>query len=197
MRLIAFVAGRPKPQPRVTQNVKFLFSHPVEHWMKVDAENFQKSEQGLLNKKGKPYKPTRYAYRLRRLEKINEYREHVYQTVYKATGGRIPSQNLFFFYMFHTPKSWSKKKKRSVAWTFHVVKPDYTNLLKGIEDALYKEDSDCNAVAHYKLIVPDEYAEGLLILKDDEIHKYVIDTAIEAFITKGTTCLADHNSDKT
>lgn len=44
MRVVAFIEGRPKPQPRVTQNVKFLFSNTVQHWAKVDAENLEKSK---------------------------------------------------------------------------------------------------------------------------------------------------------
>jgi Holliday junction resolvase RusA-like endonuclease len=188
MKLIAFVQGRPKPQPRVTQNVKFLFGRPVEHWMHVDAENAKKAAMGLLNKKGKPFKATRYAYRLERLQKINEYRRKVFDTVTAACGKDIPYQFLFFFYLFHSPKTWSKKKERAHEWQFHTFKPDYTNLLKGVEDSLYDNDSACNAVAHYKLYVPKEYPEGLLILHDEEIHKYVMETAIDGFIKKGFTC---------
>lgn len=185
MKLIAFVEGRPKPQPRVTQNVKFLFSKQVSDWAIIDAENTKKAALGLLNKKGKPFKPTRYAYRLERLQNINEYRRNVFDTVSAACGKDIPFQFLFFFYLFHAPKTWSRKKKKAHEWQFHVFKPDYTNLLKGVEDSLYDNDSACNAVAHYKLYVPEEYKTGLLILHDEEIHKYVIETAIEAFIKKG------------
>ena len=183
--MIAFVDGRPKPQPRVTQNVKFLFGHTVEHWSRVDADNAKKASLGMLNKKDQPYKATRYAYRLQRLQAMNEYRKNVHDVVFKATGGHIPTQYLFFFYLFHSPKSWSKKKAKAHEWQFHVYKPDYTNLLKGVEDCLYENDSECNAAAHYKLYVPKEYKEGLLILKDEEIHRYIIDTAIDAFIKKG------------
>lgn len=185
MKLIAFVAGRPKPQPRVTQNVKFLFSKSVDQWTLVDAQNATKANQGELNAKGKLYKPTRYAYRLARLLAINEYRRHVHEVVSKACSGPIPSQFLFFFYLMRPPKSWSKKKRRAHEWKLHVVKPDYSNLLKGVEDCLYKKDAECNAVAHYKLYVPEEMQEGLLIMEDEEIHRYVIDTIIDAFIKKG------------
>lgn len=179
MRLIAFVEGRPKPQPRSTQQVKFLFSKPAEDWAIVDSENKRKSELGLLKKDGKPYKPTRFADRRRRLDTINSYREMVYNSVSEQTKGNIPTQNLFFFYLFRIPKNWSKKKKRAFVWQFHVLKPDYSNLLKGVEDCLYKKDSECNAVAHYKLYIPDDFPEGLLILHDEEIHRYVIDTGID------------------
>lgn len=185
MRLIAFVPGRPKPQPRVTVGAKFLFSHDLDHWMEVDAENTRKAALGLLNKRDRPYKPTRYAYRLQRLQAINDYRKLVHDTVHAATGGHIPTQYMFFFYLFHSPKTWTKKKAKSHEWQFHVFKPDYKNLLTAVEDCLYENDSECNAAAHYKLYVPKEYQQGLLILRDEEIHRFIIDTAIDAFIKKG------------
>lgn len=184
MNVIAFVEGRVKPQPRSTQKVKFLFGKTVDQWRIVDEMNAIKAKQGLLNKKGNPYKATRYAYRLERLQIINEYRRNVRETVQKACKGEIPTQFMFWFYLFHSPKTWSKKKAKAHEWQFHVYKPDYKNLLTGVEDSLYENDAMCNAVAHYKLYVPKEYPEGLLILRDEEIHKYVIETAIEAFIKK-------------
>lgn len=182
--MIAFVPGRTRPQPRLTQKVKFLFSKTVAQWKIIDAENAVKAEKGLLNAKGKAYKPTRYAYRLERLEMLNEYRENLKEVVEKSCKGAIPTQFLFIFYLFHSPKTCTKKLAKAREWQFHELKPDYTNLLKGVEDALYESDSMCNAVAHYKLYVPREYQEGLLILHDEEIHKYVIETAIESFVKK-------------
>jgi hypothetical protein len=182
MKLIAFVEGRPKPQPRTTQKVKFLFSKSVEDWVKTDAENSRKALLGMINKKGNPFKATRYAYRLERFQLIAQYRERVYQAVYKATNGKIPTQNLFIFYLFHSPKTWSKKKAKAHEWQFHILKPDYKNLLTAVEDCLYEKDSECNAVSHYKLYVPKDYKEGLLLLHDEEIHRYIIDIAIESFI---------------
>jgi Holliday junction resolvase RusA-like endonuclease len=186
MRLIAFVDGRPRPQPRITQKVKFLFSDgkSEEYWQMVDDANAIKAKDGLINKKGNPYKPTRYAYRYKRLLQINEYRLKVHQTVSGACGGHIPAQFLFFFYLFHVPKSWSKKKAKRHEWQFHEVRPDYSNLLKGTEDSLYKNDSRCNAVAHYKIYVPREFKEGLLILQDEEIHRHVLEIAIDGFLKK-------------
>lgn len=182
MKLVAFVEGRPHPQPRTTQKVKFLFGSSVEHWMKVDADNAEKAALGLYNKKGKPYRPTRYAYRLQRMLKINEYRSRVQSTVMQYCNGRkIPTQFLFMFYLFHTPKSWSKKKAAGVEWQFHVFKPDYKNILTGVEDSLYEQDSYCNAVAHYKIYVPKTYKQGLLILENEEIHRYVMEMAFDLF----------------
>lgn len=181
MKLIAFVEGRCKPQPRTTQNVKFLFSNTVDYWRGVDAENLRKSELGELNKKGNPYKPTRYAYRLERLQQINAYREKVFEAVNKSCGGKIPTSNLFFFYLFHTPKNLSKKKTALLVWQPHLIRPDTSNITKAIEDCLYKNDSMVTAVAYYKLYIPREHPEGLMILEDKEIHDFVISTGIEIF----------------
>jgi Holliday junction resolvase RusA-like endonuclease len=182
MKLVAFIEGRPQPQPRTTQRVKFLFGNDLEHWAKVDSENAKKAAMGLINRNGKPFKPTRYAYRLQRMLNINEYRRKVKETVLQYCKKReIPAQYLFMFYLFHTPKSWSKKKALDAEWQFHVFKPDYKNLLTGIEDSLYEEDSYCNAVAHYKIYVPKEFKQGVLILHNEEIHKYIIEAAFDIF----------------
>lgn len=185
MKVIAFIEGRPKPQPRVTQNVRFLFGNTVEHWENIDNSNLEKSKLGLLNKKGKPYKPTRYAYRLKRLQGINEYRTNIYDVVCRACnngewfddGRNIPKQNLFAFYLFKIPTRYSKVKRANMGWTIHEFKPDTKNCWAAWEDALYDNDSDCSHIAHYKLYVPDGYKEGILLLHDEEIHKYVVDIA--------------------
>lgn len=185
MKVIAFIEGRPKPQPRVTQNVKFLFSNSVEYWAKIDAQNLEKSKIGALNKKGNPYKETRYAYRLERLQAINAYRQNIYDIVCRACnngewfddGRNIPKQNIFAFYLFKIPSRYSKKKREGMAWTIHEFKPDTKNIWSAWEDALYKSDSECSHVAHYKLYIPDGYKEGILLLHDEEIHSYIVDIA--------------------
>ena len=44
------------------------------------------------------------------------------------------------------PKSWSKKKKKEMINTNHKQKPDIDNLVKGLMDALLKEDSHVHTV---------------------------------------------------
>ncbi len=39
------------------------------------------------------------------------------------------------------PKSWSAKKKREMVGTPHLFRPDLSNLLKALEDAVHQEDS--------------------------------------------------------
>jgi hypothetical protein len=192
MKLIAFIEGRCRPQARTTVRSKFLFSKTVEQWQKVDDDNALKALHGMINKKGNPFKPTRYAYRLNRLQVMNEWRAKVFETVSKACNNgmfmgsevNIPKQFLFNFYLFHSPKSWSKKKAKSVEWQLHGFKPDYSNLGKLVDDAIFENDSDVNAVAHYKIYVPHNIPEGIMILQDEEIHKFVIDSAIEMLTIK-------------
>lgn len=194
MKLIAFVPVRPKPQPRTTQRSKFLFGKTVEQWEQVDADNKIKADHGVLNKKNKPVKATRYAYRLQRLQEMNQYRANIYDAVCRACNNgeyfddsrNIPKNYLFVFYLFHSPKSWSKKKYEAHIWQLHDLKPDEGNIVKGLEDALFVSDSDVTGNAHYKLYVPHETPQGILILKSEEIHRFVIDTAVSDFISKLT-----------
>lgn len=39
------------------------------------------------------------------------------------------------------PDSWSKKRKKNMDGKPHMNRPDLSNLLKALEDAIYKEDS--------------------------------------------------------
>lgn len=187
MKVIAFIEGRPKPQPRTTQRAKFLFSKTVDQWIKIDQDNAIKATHGVLNKKGNPVTATRYAYRLDRLLKINEWRQKVFETVGKScndgvftgTDANIPKQFLFIFYLFHSPKSWSKKKAMKSEWQMHTFKPDWKNCYTAIEDAMYTQDSDVNAIANYKMYVPHSVKEGVLIMQNEEIHRFAMDSAIE------------------
>lgn len=190
MKLLAFIEGRPMPQPRTTVKSKFLFSKTYEQWLHIDSENKSKEEQGLINKLGKHYKSTRYAYRFKRLNLINEYRRNIYNEVCKAVNNgvvvpecdKIPKNNLFVFYLFKIPTRWKKSDKINAAWTIHKFKPDTKNCWTAIEDALYKNDSDCSNYAHYKLYIPVGFKEGILILHNEEIHNHIID------ITKDIIC---------
>lgn len=175
MKIVSYIKCRPLPQPRITQKVSFLFSNTLSYWEKVDNENKAKSKLNILNRNGKPFKPTRYADRLRRLQNINSYRENIYNVVLKETNGNIPTQNLFIFFLFKTPKNLSKKKKIASYWTLHEKRPDVSNLVKALEDALYIEDSMVNSCSYYKLWCPDEF-EGIIIIENKEIHEFAIES---------------------
>lgn len=49
------------------------------------------------------------------------------------------------------PKSWSIKKKKKFAGSYHQSRPDVDNLLKGLMDALLEEDSHVYSVVSQKL----------------------------------------------
>ena len=53
---------------------------------------------------------------------------------------------LFIEFYMPMPKSWSKKKKEEHYLKPHQQKPDIDNLLKGVMDALFKEDSHVHTV---------------------------------------------------
>lgn len=46
------------------------------------------------------------------------------------------------------PKSWSKEKKERMNHRYHQQRPDLSNLLKAIEDAVYKKDDSAIADIH-------------------------------------------------
>lgn len=194
MKVIAFIEGRALPQPRTTQRSKFLFSRTVEEWAKVDEDNSIKATHGAVNKKGKPFKATRYAYRLNRLLLINEWRKKIFETVamacndgvFTGSDANIPKNYLFFFYLFHTPKTWSKKKAKSVEWQFHTFKPDWKNCYTAAEDAIYEQDSDVNAIANYKIYVPHNIKQGILIMQNEEVHRFALDAAREYLCDSST-----------
>jgi len=49
------------------------------------------------------------------------------------------------------PKSWSKKKKKALRGKPHMQKPDTSNILKGIEDALTQKDETIYYIEGKKL----------------------------------------------
>ncbi len=52
------------------------------------------------------------------------------------------SNSLDIVFLIPMPKSWSKKKKEKMNKMPHKSKPDLDNLIKGVKDALKKDDSD-------------------------------------------------------
>ena len=53
---------------------------------------------------------------------------------------------LFVEFYIPMPKSWSKKKKNEYVGKTHQQKPDIDNLLKGVMDAIFKEDAHVHTV---------------------------------------------------
>lgn len=63
----------------------------------------------------------------------------------------ILGQEICVVFYIPMPKSWSKKKKIELVNTPHKQKPDIDNLLKGLMDALLKEDSHVHTVFARKI----------------------------------------------
>lgn len=54
---------------------------------------------------------------------------------------QLPESNMHMIFYMPMPDSWSKKKKEEMSGMPHQQKPDGDNILKGIQDALCKDDS--------------------------------------------------------
>jgi Holliday junction resolvase RusA-like endonuclease len=59
----------------------------------------------------------------------------------KELGIEIPEGGGHVLFYMPMPKSWSNKKKCKMDTMAHQQKPDIDNLIKGLLDAVYKEDS--------------------------------------------------------
>jgi len=55
-------------------------------------------------------------------------------------------KEIFMDFYIAMPKSWSKKKKLEFNGKYHDKRPDIDNLLKGVMDALFEEDSHIHTV---------------------------------------------------
>ncbi len=54
---------------------------------------------------------------------------------------QIKESGTAIIFVLPMPKSWSNKKKQEMEGTPHLQKPDTSNLLKAIEDAVFDDDS--------------------------------------------------------
>ena len=54
---------------------------------------------------------------------------------------KLPKEGAYIIFYIGMPKSWSKKKKEATAFAPHQQKPDLSNLLKALEDAIFADDS--------------------------------------------------------
>lgn len=83
--------------------------------------------------------------RLKRLERYNEYKASLL-TLARKHKLRFPEQGLEINFYFPVTKSWSNFKKQNSHLKGHTLKPDLSNILKAVEDALLKEDK---MIFHY------------------------------------------------
>ena len=73
----------------------------------------------------------------------------------------LPTEGAAVYFHIPMPKSWSKKKKRQMHGTIHRQKPDLSNLLKALEDAIYQDDS---AIGHYAGLGKYWSHEGAIVI---------------------------------
>jgi len=60
-------------------------------------------------------------------------------------------KEIYVEFYIEMPKSWSKKKKLSLNNQPHEQRPDIDNLIKGLMDSLFKEDSHVHTVCAKKI----------------------------------------------
>ena len=59
----------------------------------------------------------------------------------REAGVKFPPQGASIVFVLEMPKSWSKKKRKRMNGQPHKQTPDLSNLIKGLEDCVYEEDS--------------------------------------------------------
>ena len=69
------------------------------------------------------------------------YKSELVSLANKAGLTALPSEIHHINFRMEMPATWSKKKKLEMNGKLHTQRPDLDNLLKGLQDALCKEDS--------------------------------------------------------
>lgn len=86
---------------------------------------------------------------LRRLERIEQYNKYKVAILSIALANKFtfpPIGAVMKFYL-PVPKSWSEKKKKLHHLQYHAGRKDLDNLIKGVLDAMMKEDKH---IAHFE-----------------------------------------------
>jgi len=74
----------------------------------------------------------------------------------------LPCFGAHVTFILPMPKSWSKKKRATMDGKPHMSRPDLSNLLKALEDAIYTEDS-----VIYDIHIEKRWGlEGKIIVKE-------------------------------
>jgi Holliday junction resolvase RusA-like endonuclease len=63
----------------------------------------------------------------------------------------LPEDDAHVIFVLPMPKSWRKKKKADLEGKRHKQRPDLSNLLKALEDALYLDDSKISDIRATKV----------------------------------------------
>jgi Holliday junction resolvase RusA-like endonuclease len=110
--------------------------------------------------------------RLQRLERYNEYKVSLLALT-KEQKFIFPYQGASIRFFIPVPNTWPKWKKNLMHGKLHTSKPDLSNLLKAVEDALFLEDK---MIAHYgevsKFWVNNELG-WIEIIVSDPVHEMI------------------------
>jgi hypothetical protein len=68
----------------------------------------------------------------------------------RLKGAKIPTDGAMIEFALPMPKSWSERKKARMDGQEHEQKPDLSNLIKSVEDALLADDSIIHTIAARK-----------------------------------------------
>lgn len=184
----AFFPLEPQSALRSTQTQNWLTGITEEQAQSIeDSYTIGYDKKGsaywvkmLKNGKTKTLRSKPNHVRTRRyLLKYMEYKDGLKYHAEKI--GFIMPQDAFFMWFFMPmAKSWTKKKKREMAFKLHKNKKDTDNLSKAIKDALAPRKSNfvpgnapsmddrvISSYANAKIYLPDEYADkiGILIVE--------------------------------
>lgn len=77
---------------------------------------------------------------------------------------KVDLEGCCIVFMLPMPKSWSEKKKAEMLGQPHRQRPDISNLLKALEDALYGEDSE---IARYGGLAKVWSDKGMIVINED------------------------------
>lgn len=69
----------------------------------------------------------------------------------RLKGVILPEDGAYITFVVSMPKSWSEKRKREFDGKHHKQKPDIDNLLKGLLDAVYDDDSRVSSLSVKKV----------------------------------------------
>lgn len=87
-----------------------------------------------------------------------------YVDAIKGSFANVPiTTELIVEVKFRCPPSWSNKQIKAAQGQYHRVKPDADNILKGISDALCKEDQKIGLMLLWKSYVEHGDQEGITL----------------------------------
>jgi Holliday junction resolvase RusA-like endonuclease len=179
----------PKAAMRATTNEYWLTKITEEEAIALDnAYEYRETSIGPMWVKERRMKngevkefakksPPTYARRRRHLIANIENKKAI-QDYGTEIGYKIPEDWFCIVVQVNMPKSWTKKKKKLLAWDRHKSRPDFDNVQKQIVDALYykrsrfdrekgDEDARISSSAFIKVWVPDDVAPGFYINEYD------------------------------